>query len=124
MHSRACCTTQQYAVQTNFDACAQAAESTRQRLARKLIDRKTQQLQRQAASLAADTEKGGSYSPLSLRRLRFRIACFQPKHVSSMQQQRLIMESLLTVATYAEAFGSFDGFLSKTRLHPPCAVHQ
>ena len=80
--SHACCTTQQYAVQTDFDACAQAAESTRQRLARKLIDRKTQQLRRQVACLAADTEKGASCSPLILRRLRFRFACLGPKHVS------------------------------------------
>ena len=55
----------------------QAAESTRQRLARKLLERKTQELQSHAL-LTANALKGGAHSPLILHRLRCRFAALSP----------------------------------------------
>ena len=65
----------------NPDACAQAAERMRQRLARKLKERRVKRLCDQQACLAAEEDKGLAHGRLILHRLRFKIACLEPNSV-------------------------------------------
>ena len=80
--------TSQSAVQKDLDAYTQAAESTRQRLARKLQERQAQQLperlRNREALIAALAAKGGAHIPRVLCRLNLRIAYLGPSMSSGL----------------------------------------